>query len=35
VREYRLTPGGRKRLESQLAEYRRVNTAIGTLLDTA
>jgi PadR family transcriptional regulator PadR len=35
VREYRLTPNGRKQLESALAEYRRVNRAIGTLLDNA
>jgi transcriptional regulator len=35
VREYRLTPHGRKQLESALAEYRRVNRAIEILLDTA
>ena len=35
VREYRLTPTGRKQLDSVLAEYRRVNKAIGILLDTA
>jgi transcriptional regulator len=35
VREYRLTPSGRKQLDSALAEYRRVSRAIGTLLDTA
>ena len=35
VREYRLTPGGRKKLESALAEYRRVGRAIDMLLDRA
>jgi transcriptional regulator len=35
VREYRLTPAGRKQLEAALAEYRRVNRAIGMLLDNA
>jgi transcriptional regulator len=35
VREYRLTPSGRRQLESALAEYRRVSRAIGLLLDTA
>jgi len=35
VREYRLTSTGRKQLDSALAEYRRVNKAIGILLDTA
>jgi transcriptional regulator len=35
VREYRLTPSGRKQLESALTEYRRVNRAIGLLLDNA
>ena len=35
VREYRLTPSGRKQLDSALAEYRRVNRAIGILLDNA
>jgi transcriptional regulator len=35
VREYRLTASGRKQLKSALAEYRRVNNAIGILLDTA
>jgi transcriptional regulator len=35
VREYRLTPGGRKQLDAALAEYRRVSRAIGLLLDTA
>jgi PadR family transcriptional regulator, regulatory protein PadR len=35
VREYRLTPSGRKKLESALAEYRRVGRAIDMLLDRA
>lgn len=35
VREYRLTPGGRKHLETALAEYRRTNRAIGLVLDSA
>jgi transcriptional regulator len=35
VREYRLTPSGRKQLESALTEYRRVSRAIGLLLDNA
>jgi len=35
VREYRLTSTGRKQLDSALTEYRRVNKAIGILLDTA
>ena len=35
VREYRLTASGRKQLESAMAEYRRVNRAIGAVLDTA
>ena len=35
VREYRLTSTGRKQLDSAPAEYRRVNKAIGILLDTA
>jgi PadR family transcriptional regulator len=35
VREYRLTAGGRKQLDAALAEYRRVNKAIGILLDSA
>src|SRR5215475_6258546 len=33
VREYRLTATGRKQLELELNEYRRVNRAIETLLD--
>ena len=35
VREYRLTPGGRKQLDVALAEYRRVTRAVGLLLDHA
>jgi transcriptional regulator len=35
VREYRLTPAGRKQLEAALAEYRRVTRAVGLLLDHA
>lgn len=35
VREYRLTPGGRRQLEAVLAEYQRVNKAIGLVLDNA
>lgn len=33
VREYRLTRSGRKRLETELAEYRRVTNAIGLLIE--
>jgi transcriptional regulator len=32
VREYRITPAGRKQLESELAEYRRMTRAIEALL---
>jgi PadR family transcriptional regulator PadR len=35
VREYRLTAAGRKQLERELAEYRRVTTAITGLLNQA
>lgn len=35
VREYRLTSGGRKQLESERAEYRRVSRAIAAVLETA
>ena len=35
VREYRITPSGRKQLEIERANYRRVSQAIGTVLDTA
>src|SRR5262245_9267358 len=33
VREYRLTAGGRKQLEAELAGYRRTASAIGLVLD--
>jgi len=33
VREYRLTPAGRKQLGAELADYRRVTRAITALLD--
>ena len=35
VREYRLTPGGRKQLDAERAKYRRVTQAIAAILDTA
>lgn len=35
VRVYRLTPAGRKRLESEMADYDRINGAIRTILRTA
>jgi transcriptional regulator len=35
VREYRITAGGRKQLEAEMAEYRRMADAIGAVLDTA
>jgi PadR family transcriptional regulator PadR len=35
VREYRLTPSGRKQLELERANYRRVTAAIGAVLDPA
>jgi PadR family transcriptional regulator PadR len=35
VREYRITSGGRKQLESERAKYRRMTRAIATVLDTA
>ena len=35
VREYRLTPGGRKQLDLERAKYRRVSLAIAAVLDTA
>ncbi len=35
VREYRLTPAGRRQLDVELAEFRRTTTAIETLLDNA
>jgi PadR family transcriptional regulator PadR len=35
VREYKLTPAGRKQLDLERANYRRVTAAIGAVLDTA
>jgi PadR family transcriptional regulator PadR len=35
VREYRITSSGRKQLEVERANYRRVSQAIGAVLDTA
>jgi transcriptional regulator len=35
VREYRLTPAGRKQLELERADYGRVTAAIGAVLDSA
>jgi PadR family transcriptional regulator, regulatory protein PadR len=35
VREYRLTPSGRKQLEIERANYRRLTRAIGAVLDMA
>jgi transcriptional regulator len=35
VREYRITAGGRKQLDAEVAEYRRMATAVGLLLDEA
>ena len=35
VRFYRLTPGGRKQLDTEMADYERVNAAIRALLRTA
>jgi transcriptional regulator len=35
VREYRITPSGRRQLENEVAEYRRTASAIGLLLDEA
>ena len=35
VREYRLTPSGRKQLDAALTEYRRVTRALGLLLEEA
>ena len=35
VREYRLTPAGRRQLEHERAEYARVSRAINTLLESA
>ena len=33
VREYRITASGRQQLEAEVAEYRRMASAIGLLLD--
>lgn len=33
VREYRLTASGRRQLEAELAEYRRMSRAVGLVLD--
>jgi len=33
VREYRITAGGRRQLDAEVAEYRRTARAIGLLLD--
>ena len=35
VREYRITAAGKKQLESELNEYKRVNHAIARLLENA
>src|SRR5919106_597055 len=35
VREYRITPSGRRQLDADVAEYRRTARAIGLLLDEA
>lgn len=35
VREYRLTPSGRKQLEIERANYQRLSHAISAVLDTA
>jgi transcriptional regulator len=35
VREYRITASGRRQLEAEVAEYRRMTNAIGLLLDEA
>jgi transcriptional regulator len=35
VREYRITASGRRQLEAEMAEYRRMARAIAVLLDTA
>jgi PadR family transcriptional regulator PadR len=35
VREYRITAAGRKQLDTEVAEYRRMATAVGLLLDEA
>ena len=35
VREYRITASGRRQLETEMAQYRRMASAIGLLLDEA
>ena len=35
MREYRITAGGRRQLEAEVAEYRRTARAIGLVLDEA
>ena len=35
VREYRITASGRKQLDAEMTEYRRMANAIGLLLDQA
>jgi PadR family transcriptional regulator, regulatory protein PadR len=35
VREYRITPAGRRQLELERTHYRRVSSAIDTILETA
>ena len=35
VREYRLTPSGRKQLDLEQANYRRISSAISTVLEIA
>jgi DNA-binding PadR family transcriptional regulator len=35
VREYRLTPAGRKQLEAERERYQRVSRAIAAVLETA
>jgi len=35
VREYRITPSGRRQLEDEVAEYRRMSSAIDILLKEA
>ena len=35
VREYKLTPAGRKQLDAALAEYKRTSRAIGLVIDNA
>jgi hypothetical protein len=35
VREYRITASGRRQLDAEMAEYRRMARAVALLLDTA